>query len=160
MAYREAQRLSDPLYPPGLCHYWKSSFLRGLGDDAGETLLARFAGVSSPLTSLVVESLGGAVGRVGDDESAFGHRSAAFDLLITSLWKDPGDAERHIRWTRELWEAMQPHSTGKTYVNYLDEGGPAVAAYGAASYERLAALKSRYDPTNLFRLNVNVPPPS
>jgi hypothetical protein len=158
MAYPEVQRLNDSLYPPGLCHYWKSNFLQGLGDDAVETILAHFATVSSPLTAVVIESLGGAVQRVEPDESAFGHRDAAYDLLITSLWTEPTEAELHIRWTRELWEAMQPFSTGGTYVNYLDEGSPATAAYGAAKYERLVALKNRYDPTNLFRLNVNVQP--
>jgi FAD/FMN-containing dehydrogenase len=158
MAYREVQMLIDPLYPPGLCQYWKSNFLQGLGDDAIDTILAHFATVSSPLTAVVIEHLGGAVGRVGPDETAFDHREAAYDLLITSLWTDPTESERHVRWTREFWEAMQPFSTGRTYVNYLDEGRPADAAYGAAKYERLVALKNRYDPTNLFRLNVNVQP--
>jgi FAD/FMN-containing dehydrogenase len=158
MEYREVQTLVDPLYPPGLCQYWKSNFLQGLGDDAIDTILAHFATVSSPLTAVVIEHLGGAVGRVGPDETAFGHREAAYDLLITSLWMDPRESERHIQWTRELWEAMQPFSTGGTYVNYLDEGSPAAAAYGAAKYERLVALKNRYDPTNLFRVNVNIQP--
>ena len=158
VAYREVQSMVDALYPSGLCQYWKSSFLRRLGDDAIDTILAHFATVSSPLTAVVIEHLGGAVARVGADETAFDHRQAAYDLLITSLWTDATESERHIRWTRELWEAMQPFSTGGTYVNYLDEGRPAAAAYSGAKYERLVGLKNRYDPTNFFRLNVNIPP--
>jgi FAD/FMN-containing dehydrogenase len=158
MAYREVQALVDSMYPAGLCQYWKSNFLQGLGDDTIDTILAHFATVSSPLTAVIIEHLGGAVGRVGPDETAFGHREASYDLLITSLWTDPADSAQHINWTREFWEAMQPFSTGGTYVNYLDEGRPADAAYGSAKYERLVALKNRYDPTNFFRVNVNIQP--
>jgi hypothetical protein len=158
MTYLEVQSLIDPLYPPGLCQYWKSSFLEELSDEATDTIIDHFASVSSPLTIVILDQLGGAVGRVGADETAFGYRKAAHDLLITSLWRDPMESERHILWTREFWEAMQPFSTGLTYVNYLDEGRPGSAAYGAAKYERLVALKNRYDPTNLFRLNVNIQP--
>jgi FAD/FMN-containing dehydrogenase len=158
MAYRELQAAADSLYPPGLCQYWKSSFMQGLGDDAIDTILGHFAAVSSPLTAVIIEQLGGAVGRVGADETSFGDRDARYDLLITSLWTDPAESDRHIRWTRAFWEAMQPFSTGATYANYLDEGRTADVAYGAAKYQRLVALKNRYDPTNLFRLNVNIPP--
>ena len=158
MTYQEVQSLIDPLYPPGLCQYWKSSFLQELGDEAIDTIIDHFASVTSPLTIVIVDQLGGAVGRVGADETAFGYRKAAHDLLITSLWRDPMESERHILWTREFWEAMQPFSTGLTYVNYLDEGRPGSAVGSAARYERLVALKNRYDPTNLFRLNVNIQP--
>ncbi|MBV9281368.1 MAG: FAD-binding oxidoreductase [Chloroflexi bacterium] len=158
MAYREVQMLNDPLYPSGVCHYWKSNFLQGLDGDAIDTIIDHVSAVSSPLTGVVIEHLGGAVARVGPDETAFGHRQAAYDLLITSLWTDPTESERHIQWTRQFWEAMQPFSTGGTYVNYLDAGRPADAAYDAAIYQRLVALKRTYDPTNFFRLNVNVRP--
>jgi FAD/FMN-containing dehydrogenase len=158
MAYREVQVLNDPLYPSGVCQYWKSNFLSDLGDDAIDTIIAHFATVSSPLTGVVIEHLGGAVARVGPDETAFGHREAAYDLLITSLWTNPTESERHIQWTRAFWEAMQPFSTGGTYVNYLDAGRPTDTAYDAATYKRLVALKRQYDPTNFFRLNVNIQP--
>jgi len=158
MAYREVQALNDPLYPSGVCQYWKSNFLLDLGADAIATIIDHFTTVSSPLTGVVIEHLGGAVARVGPDETAFGHREAAYDLLITSLWTDPMESERHIQWTRRFWEVMQPFSTGGTYVNYLDAGRPTDAAYDAATYQRLVSLKRAYDPTNFFRLNVNVQP--
>jgi FAD/FMN-containing dehydrogenase len=159
MTYQEVQSsLVDPLFPPGLCQYWKSNFVEELSDEAIDTIIEHFASVSSPLTLVILDQLGGAVSRVGADETAFGYREAAHDFLITSLWRDPMESERHILWTREYWEAMQLYSTGLTYVNYLDEGRPGSAAYGAAKYERLVALKNRYDPTNLFRMNVNIQP--
>jgi FAD/FMN-containing dehydrogenase len=158
MTSLEVQSLIDPLYPPGLCQYWKSNFLQELSDEAIDTIIEHFASVSSPLTLVILDQLGGAVARVGADETAFGYREAAHDILITSLWREPMESERHILWTRDFWEAMQRVSTGLTYVNYLEESRPGSAAYGAGKYERLVALKNRYDPTNLFRLNVNIQP--
>jgi FAD/FMN-containing dehydrogenase len=158
MPYRQVQRLVDPLYPSGVCHYWKSSFLARVDDDALDTIVAHAAEISSPLTSVVVEQLGGAVARVGADETSFGHRRAAFDILITSLWTDPSESERHVQWTRDFWEAMQPYISGGTYVNYLDADRPSDAAYEAPTYGRLVALKNRYDPANFFRMNVNIQP--
>jgi FAD/FMN-containing dehydrogenase len=158
MPYRELQRLVDPLYPSGVCQYWKSSFLARVDDDALDTIVAHAAAISSPLTSVVIEQLGGAVARVGANETAFGHRDAAFDILITSLWTDLAESERHIRWTRDFWEAMQPFVSGGTYVNYLDADRPSDAAYDPSTYRRLVALKKTYDPTNFFRMNVNIQP--
>src|SRR3712207_3810936 len=122
MTYLEVQSPIDPLYPPGLCQYWKSNFLRELSDEAIDTIIDHFVSVPFPLTIVILDQLGGAVGHVGADETAFGYREAAHDFLITSLWRDPMESERHILWTREYWEAIQPFSTGLTYVNYLDEG--------------------------------------
>lgn len=158
MAYTEVQRLSDPLFPAGLCQYWKSNFLRDLENDAIDTITAFFRSVPSPLTGVVVEQIGGAVGQVGPNDTDFCHREAPYDLLIPSLWTGPADSTRNLQWTREFWQAMQPFSTGGTYVNYLDIDRSASAAYDASKYERLAALKKRYDPTNFFRSNVNIQP--
>jgi hypothetical protein len=81
MTYLEVQSLIDPLYPPGLCQYWKSSFVEELSDEAIETIIEHFARVSSPLSLVILDQLGGEVGRVGAEESAFGHREAAHDFL-------------------------------------------------------------------------------
>ena len=101
--------------------------------------------------------------RVGENDSAFGHRSAPFNFLVVSSWPDAADNAKHIAWTRSLAEAMQPFSAGGVYVNYLeheaDEGRDRIrAAYGPAKYERLLALKKKYDPGNLFRINQNIRP--
>ena len=110
-----------------------------------------------------IEQLGGALSRIAETDTAFGHRSARYNFLIVSSWPKPDENEKHIRWTRSLWQAMQPFSTGGVYVNYLgeeaDEGAKRIhAAYGAAKHERLVKLKNKYDPGNLFRLNQNIKP--
>jgi FAD/FMN-containing dehydrogenase len=118
-----------------------------------------FARVRSPRSVLVFQQYGGAVGRVGDSETAFFHRDAQYDNFPTSVWTDPGEDETQKEWVREWWDTMKPFSSGGEYVNNLGEEGEdrVRAAYGA-NYERLAALKKKYDPTNFFRLNANITP--
>jgi FAD binding domain/Berberine and berberine like len=160
MPYTAVQALGGALYPPDRLNYWKSSFLKDLSDDAIETMIAQFATVPSPFSAAVLEELGGAVSRVGRDETAFGERSAHYNLIITGEWIDPAESEKNIRWTQDFWEAMQPFESEAAYVNYLDtEGEDRIkAAYGPAKYQRLVALKNKYDPTNLFRMNQNIKP--
>jgi FAD/FMN-containing dehydrogenase len=161
--YIQLQGLLEPGFPPGLQNYWKSSFLRDLSDEAIGVAIEAFKHVPSPSSAIAFEQLGGAMSRVGENDSAFGHRSAPFNFLVVSSWPDAADNAKHIAWTRSLAEAMQPFSAGGVYVNYLgqetDEGRDRIrAAYGPAKYERLLALKKKYDPANLFRINQNVRP--
>src|SRR5918992_622840 len=160
MAYCEVQRMMDAADPPGLQNYWKSNFLRGLTDAAIESIISHFEAATSPRTEVIIEHLPGAVSRVDQDETAFNHRDAEFSFLIDSKWADPAESEKHIRWTRDYFSTMEPFYVGGAYINYLgDEGEDRVkAAYGAAKYQRLAALKNTYDPTNLFHLNQNIRP--
>jgi FAD/FMN-containing dehydrogenase len=140
--------------------YWRSHFLTGLPDAAIDAILDRFAGVTSPLTAVIVEPMGGAVGRVSNDATAFDQRNAAYNLAIIARWTEPAEADRHIAWARDLWEATRPYASG-VYVNYLGVGDGAERvrdAYGPAKYGRLAALKAKYDPGNLFRMNQNIVP--
>jgi FAD/FMN-containing dehydrogenase len=104
--------------------------------------------------------MGGAVARVGDDDTAFGNRRAAFAYTVNAMWMDPSEDGLHEPANRDAVEAFAPFSTGGVYVNFLgDEGDARIrAAYGDAKYERLAKLKGRYDPQNLFRLNQNIRP--
>ena len=121
---------------------------------------ARLA-LTSPKSYCIVFQLGGALARVGEDETAFSQRDAAHNVNINAVWtEDDPDAERHIAWARDFFDAMQPHARGRVYVNFLgDEGADRVRqAYGARKYERLVELKRTYDPTNFFRLNQNIPP--
>ncbi len=155
------QTMFDAGAAPGNHYYLKSEYLAGLSDDAIDTIVAHGASITSPLSLAAFFHLGGAVSRVGRDETAFSHRDAAFALNIQASWLDPRESDKHIRWTRDFWTAMQPFSAGGVYVNFLseDEGEDRVrAAYGAANYERLVALKNKYDPTNFFRLNQNIKP--
>jgi FAD/FMN-containing dehydrogenase len=93
------------------------------------------------------------------EATAFPHRTAQYGLLILAVWTDPAETEKHIRWARESWEALLPFSAGRVYVNYLGEEGEdrVREAYGP-NYDRLVALKHKYDPTNFFRLNQNIKP--
>ncbi len=158
MPYTALQALGGPLYPPGRLNYWKASFLEDLSDEAIDTLIARFETVPSPFTAVAIEQLGGAVSRVGQDATAFTQRSVPYSLVITSEWTDPAESDRNIQWTRDFWAAMRPFESEAAYVNYLgaDEQARIQAAYGGGTYERLLALKERYDPTNLFRHNQNI----
>jgi len=161
MPYPAQQSIVETFNPPGMRNYWKSDYLADLSDAAIDGLVAAYPSVPTPLSHVAIECLGGAVGRVGEDETAVGHRAARYNAIIVGMWAEQGDDERTISWVRGLWEGLRPFAAGGVYVNYLmgNEGEDRVrAAYGAAKYARLRTLKTRYDPTNLFRLNQNIPP--
>ena len=159
--YKTIQALYESLgYTPGLLHYWKSSFFKELSNDAIDTLVDAFACCPSPLSALVIEHLGGAISKVGDTDTAFSHRRAHHSFLVFGVWTDPAENEKNIEWSRKAYETVQPFLEDGVYVNYLGEGEGDVrvrAAYGV-NYERLVAVKNKYDPTNLFRLNQNIKP--
>lgn len=160
MPYVALQQMLDEGFQPGPHVYWRSHFLTGLPDEAIETLVAGANAAPSPLNAVLVEHAGGAVSRIGQDETAFDHRDAEYNLAIIAKWLDPADAEANIAWARSLWEAMQPFARG-VYVNYLGVGDSAERvreAYSPAKYARLAALKREYDPENVFRRNQNIAP--
>ena len=160
MPYSAAQTMADFLWPKGLYSYWKSSFLKSPSNGALDTILDFYAKTPSPRTVVVVEHDGdSAWSRVPEDATAFGHRNWPYNMVITTMWTDPKDSEANIGWTREFWEAMKPFLAEAAYVNYLgdvDEEGVR-SAYGK-KYERLAALKQKYDLTNFFRMNQNIKP--
>jgi FAD/FMN-containing dehydrogenase len=160
MPYTAIQRMFDESYPHGIRSYWKSGFLHEVDDDAIGALVGTVATRPSPTAQVLVEYMGGAPQRVGDDETAFGARRDPVDVLIMANWEDQSDDESHISWARNAYEAIQSRATGSVYVNYLgDEGDARIrAAYGDDHYERLASVKATYDPDNLFRLNQNIPP--
>jgi hypothetical protein len=161
ITYEQQQTLLDDGFPFGLQNYWKSEFLKGLSDEAIDTIIAQFAAVPSPLSAVVLEQFGGAYRRVGAEETAFAHRDWDYNMLIVSRWTDPSGGEPHIKWARDVWQAVQPFASGSVYVNYLEPGQEGAArvraAYGPV-YERLVGLKNQYDPTNFFRMNQNIAP--
>jgi FAD/FMN-containing dehydrogenase len=151
----------DALFPKGGFYYWKSRALSALPDEAIDVIADFGARRPSPLTDIVVWHQGGAMSRVGETETAYGGRDAAFLVTGEASWDDPGLNDEAIAWGRAFWDAMGRHSTGGLYLNFagLGEEKEALvkAGYGG-NYERLAALKAKYDPTNLFRMNLNVTP--
>jgi FAD/FMN-containing dehydrogenase len=159
--YLALQSMFDPSAQPGWHYYWKSVELPPLTDGAIDTLVEHAAALTSPKSYCIVFQLGGALSRVGADETAFSQREAAHNVNINAVWtEEDTDAERHIAWARGFFDAMQPHARGRVYLNFLgDEGAERVRqAYGAQKYERLVELKRAYDPTNFFRLNQNIQP--
>ena len=160
MPYTSLQGMFGPAFPWGHRNYWKSSFLRALPDAAVDAVVEQTDRAKSPLSSVALEYYGGAAGRVAADATAFPHREAIYHLLILGQWRDAAEDPAHIGWARDGWEAVRPWSSGAAYMNALgdDAGVQAVRdAYGA-NYLRLAALKAKFDPMNLFRLNQNITP--
>jgi FAD/FMN-containing dehydrogenase len=161
MPYTAVNAMLDAGYPYGSLNYWKSSFMDELTDPAIEVLIDRFGKTKGPMTAFLLEHVHGAATRVPESATAFPHRTPGFNVLIPSVWLDPADTDENIRWTRESHAALRPHLRAGRYVNYLgaDDTGDAVAraAYGN-NFDRLVDVKTKYDPTNLFRLNLNIPP--
>jgi FAD/FMN-containing dehydrogenase len=159
--YVALQRIIDEAYPPGRMLYVKSEWLSGLEDGAIDKAVEGAEQFDSPLSQILFHQMGGAVARVPGDATAFDGRDAEYMMTVVSIWESAEeDPEPHHTWARELWQQMKPWSTGGAYVNHMtDEGDERVhAAYGHGKYERLLALKNRYDPTNFFRLNQNIKP--
>jgi hypothetical protein len=157
--YLFIQSMLDGGAPHGRHYYQKSHRIPGLSDEVIDVFLSRIGSITTPFSQINGWAMGGAVSRVGPDATAVGDREVGFDIGIVAGWPptDP-NGERHTAWVRETWEALRPHSSG-VYVNFLsDEGAAGVRAAYGKRLERLTALKDRYDPTNVFRLNANIPP--
>ncbi len=157
--FPQMQTLFDDAFPDGNQNYWKSTFVNELSDEAIDLLVEHANAVPSPLSILIVELYGGAMARVGADETAFAHRTSDYDIGILSQWTDPADTATNIAWTRGVYDALQPHASGAFLLNFLGQEDDAVirAAFGS-NYDRLAELKRKYDPANFFRNNQNIIP--
>jgi hypothetical protein len=155
----ELQALFDPSFPPGIWVHSKAADLNVLSDDVLDVMLDHVAGVASPRSGITVWQLGGAVARVGELDTSFGSRSSRYLADIYGVTESADGFERERDWARGCWTALAPHHAG-VYVNWLmEEGEQRVReAYGEQRYERLQALKRRYDPENVFRLNQNIRP--
>jgi FAD/FMN-containing dehydrogenase len=158
--YRAVQSLLDGGAGPGNAAYWRSHRLPTLSDPVIDEIVARAESVTSPLSLLNGWMIGGAVSRVAGDATAVGEREVGFELRLVAVWRpDVPDGERHRAWVRGGWEALRPHAAGRQYATFLsDEAGAGVRAAYGDHYDRLVAVKDRYDPTNVFRLNANIPP--
>jgi len=157
--YLAIQSMLDGGAPHGMHYYWKSHRLPKLTDDVVDVIVAGAETVPTPFSQFSGWAVGGAVGRVDAEATAVGDRGVGFELNITAAWPapDPG-GESHRAWVREHWDTLRPQSTG-VYANFLsDEGAEGVEAAYGGRLTRLTALKDRYDPTNFFRLNANIPP--
>ena len=159
LPYVAMQSLLDALYPAGGSNYFKAGYLEELSDASIATMVEQHRSVTSPMSEIHVHHFGGAVGQVPEDATAFGNRSAEFVLNILGRTPDAGGFAEAVDWARGCYDALEPYTTGGTYTNFMSEGDDRLKeAYGQEKYERLVALKDRYDPTNLFRLNQNIAP--
>ncbi len=158
--YVAHQAILDASVPHGWHYYWRTHYLSALSDGAIDTIGRHAWKAPSSRSFTIMFHMGGAVGRVAAGETAFAGRDAAFAVNINSAWTPPESADPQIAWARAFWQALRPHASGGAYINFLDEpvGDRVREMYGPVVYERLAALKRRHDPENVFRLNQNVPP--
>jgi FAD/FMN-containing dehydrogenase len=151
----------DWAFPKGAFYYFKSRYVNGLPDDLIGHLIDLAANRPAPTILIAVWQLGGAPSRVPEDATAFAHRDKPFLVSIDSMWTNPADNERCIQWSRDAWQSLEPWSDGGLYLNFAgfgEEKEALVRAGYGGNYERLAALKHRYDPDNLFRMNQNIKP--
>ena len=158
--YLDFQRSLDPFFPAGARRYWKALYLDGFSDAAIDVTVDWSNRRPSGETLVIVRHCGGAMARVGAEQTAFGDRSSEWMLSIDSTWHDQSDAA-NISYTRAFWDAALPYSNGQTYFNFpglLEEGDAAVRASYGANHARLARIKAAYDPDNVFRLNQNIQP--
>jgi FAD/FMN-containing dehydrogenase len=142
-------------------HYWKGHFVAELSDDLIDELVGRVRDFGRPLSHILIESLHGAPKDVDGDFSALAFRRAGFNVSATAVWTDPSEDEQHVAWARATAKAIEPWSLGGGYANYMQADEPLErvrAAFGDAAFERLQALKRRYDPENTLRRNQNIPP--
>ena len=156
--YLAHQAMFDPSFPPHRWYYFKSCDVAELSDEIIDITVERSLQIASPLTSFPIWQMGGAVARVGDDETAFNGRTAGFTYNIGACTATAEGFEEERDWVRSFWSALEPWHQG-VYVNFLGDEGPARIreSYGPEKYDRLQALKQRYDPDNFFRINQNIP---
>ena len=160
MPYTALQGMLDGGAPYGVRNYFRGGYAADLSDELIDIVLGHGAAMPSPMSQIHFHQMGGAVGRVAPEATAFSGRDAGYTYNLVSTWPDPGEDAQHIAANRELATALRPISQGGGYVNFLSETGddPARAAYGRELYDRLARLKRQYDPANLFSRNQNVRP--
>jgi FAD/FMN-containing dehydrogenase len=157
--YNALNNMLNPAFPKGAFNYWKANFITDLSDEAIRTLVTAFQECPSPMSHIVLEHFHGAASRVPVASTACAMRVTGFNVVIISQWLSDGETERNVRWARQTYAALTPYLAPTRYVNYLedDASDPAATAYGP-NLPRLRELKTKYDPDNFFRHNVNILP--
>ena len=157
--YIQQQSMLDEGYPFGRYYYWKAGLMDQLSDEAMDVLVEYFPRRPSVLTQMFLEHIHGAASRVPVTATAFPHRYNQLNFSALAIWLDEKETEANMTWVRELWGDLRPHLAGRAYVNYLSqEGAERVREAYGPNYNRLVALKNKYDPTNFFRFNQNIQP--
>jgi len=157
--YAGFQTAFDPLLAPGARNYWKSNNFKTLSDAALEVLIENVGKLPGEACEIFVAQVGGAMGRVAPEATAFTGRDASFIMNVHGRWMEPAEDDKVRNWARAVFQQAAPHATASGYVNFLteDEAGRVADSYGI-NYPRLQAAKRRFDPDNLFRMNLNIAP--
>jgi FAD/FMN-containing dehydrogenase len=151
------QSMFDPLVPPGLQNYWKADFVNDLSDELIEGHVKYGPGVPTVNSAVHIYPVSGAVHALKKDDTAFSYREANYVHVLGAIYPNPADTPKNIEWVREYWSALHPYSAGGAYVNFMmDEGDERIAATYRDNYKRLAEIKKKYDPGNLFHMNQNI----
>jgi FAD/FMN-containing dehydrogenase len=160
MPFPAMQGLFDPFFPKGLQWYWKGDFVKTMSDEAIDTHIAQAAQAPSELCLTHLYPINGAVHRAGKDATAWNVRDATFSMVIAAIDSDPKQADALKTWGRAYWKAVHPFNMDGGYVNFMmdDEGAGRIQASYGDNYARLAVIKAKYDPNNLFRVNQNIEP--
>jgi FAD/FMN-containing dehydrogenase len=153
------QGMFDALYPPGLQWYWRADFVKELSDDAIAQHIRFANALPSMHSTMHLYPINGAASRVEKNATAWSYRDATWAQVMVGVDPDPANNDKIIAWTKSYYDALHPFSAGGAYVNFLmDEGEERVKATYGTNYERLVAIKNKYDPGNLFRVNQNIRP--
>jgi FAD/FMN-containing dehydrogenase len=161
MPYPAINSLFDALVPPGLQHYWKAVYVRDLTDGAIEAHMKFGPKVPVVNSTTHIYPINGAVHEVAGDATAFGHREAKYLTVIAGMWPDPKQNEANIRWVKDFYAALAPHSEKGGYINFAaDDDADRVAVNFGRNFDQLRKLKAKYDPNNRFRINQNIKPAS
>ena len=157
--FKNWQQAFDPLLTPGARNYWKTHNFLELKDELLDAVVEYAGKLPSPQCEIFFAALGGAVGRVAPNATAYSHRDANYVMNVHGRWDDAADDDKCITWARDFFRASEPFATGGAYINFMtaDETERVGAAFGT-SYDRLAKVKKKYDPHNLFRMNQNIAP--
>lgn len=159
MPYPALNSAFDGLVPPGLQHYWKANFVKELTDDAIAAHLLHGPKVPVVNSTMHIYPINGACHRVKADETAFAYRDANFATVIAGMWPDPSQNVANTKWVREYYDATAPHSEEGGYINFMSEDDQSrIKANYKGNYQRLVAVKRKYDPNNLFHVNQNIKP--
>lgn len=158
MPYPFLQQLFDGLFPPGLQWYWRADFFDELGRDVRDKHLEFGQKIPTPLSQMHLYPVSGAAGRVADDATPWAYRHARYAGVIVGVDPLPGNAEKITGWCKDYWQALHPFSSGGAYLNFImNEGQDRIKASYGKNYDRLTAVKRKYDPDNFFRVNQNIP---
>ncbi|HOZ97162.1 MAG TPA: FAD-binding protein [Niabella sp.] len=153
------QTLFDGLFPPGLLWYWKGDFVKDINEEAIAIHSKYAKEFPTPFSAMHMYMVNGKASHVGKDETAWNFRDANYSMVIVGIDDNPEGKEKIIAWGKDYWNALHPYSCGAAYVNFLmEEGEERIKATYGDHYEKLVAIKSKYDPDNLFRVNQNIKP--